>query len=220
VATKKHKAPPGLDYAPITGPTSTLGFGIVQATNGDENSATSAVFRRLYPVLRPDHPNAPWLQPTCFRHDVLLPPGASDELWCARRLTQAYDEQGFSLKDLVVVVTLRFPEVELRPQVMRLHEAWEMARSFAIDRLVRIYGTAAICIMHVPARAARPGPPHVHILVPARELLPSGFGKFARPLATDEGREIMDIEWEAWRTRAGSRKGADQIPCPDVEERA
>lgn len=29
---------------------------------------------------------------------------------------------------------------------------------------------------------------HVHILIPVREILPSGFAKFAKPLATGEGR--------------------------------
>ncbi|MXP29642.1 hypothetical protein GRI58_12530 [Porphyrobacter algicida] len=52
--------------------------------------------------------------------------------------------------------------------------------------------------MHVPSRAARPGAPHVHLLLPAREILATGFGKFARPLASDEGRVLLDKEWAAW----------------------
>jgi hypothetical protein len=201
MATKKHNAPPGLDYSPITGEMDELSFGVIQADPNQKqtNTAEGAVFRRLYPILKPSDPALPWVQPTCFRHDVLLPAGASDELWNAQRLVRTYDEQGFSLKDLVVVVTLRFPEVEALPQTMKLHEAWEMARQFTLERLVRLHGVAAICVMHVPARAARPGAPHVHVLAPARELLPSGFGMFTRPLATDEGRELMDMEWAAWR---------------------
>lgn len=201
MGAKKHKAPPGLDYAPLTGTRGDLSFGVIQAASGDQEQSTleRALFRRMYPVMRPDDSALPWAQPTCFRHEVLLPRGASDELWNAQRLARAYDEQGFSLKDLAVIVTLRFGEVEALPQTLKLHEAWQIARAFTAERIVTVYRVAAVCILHVPARAARPGAPHVHVLVPARELLPSGFGKFARPLASDEGREIMDREWAAWR---------------------
>lgn len=216
MATKKHKAPPGLDYAPITGETD-LSFGIVQAKDDGKHSATDSVFRRLYPILRPEDPSAPWRTPTCFRHDILLPAGGSDELWSSQRLANSYDDQGFSLKDLVVIVTLRFPEVEACPQTMRLHEAWEMARAFTMQRIVSPHGVAAICVMHVPARAARPGPPHVHILIPARELLPTGFGRFARPLATDEGRSLMDQEWMAWRQQHGVVSGMTMSSDPEAK---
>jgi hypothetical protein len=204
MATKKHAAPPGLDYAPITGALEDVSFGVIQATPSDErtNTAEGAIFRRLYPILKPDDPAQPWSQPTCFRRDVLLPAGASDEWYDPQRLAREYDEQGFSLKDLVVVVTLRFPEVEVLPQALKLHQAWEMARAFTLERLVRVHNLAAVCVMHVPARAARPGAPHVHVLMPAREVLSTGFGKFARPLATDAGREVVDDEWAAWREAA------------------
>lgn len=201
MATRKHSAPPGLDYSPITGTLEDMSFGVIQATPGDEQTSTAegAIFRRLYPILKLTNPTQPWSQPTCYRQDVLLPAAANDEWSDPQRLARAYDEQGFSLKDLVVIVTLRFPEVEMLPQTMKLHEAWEMARAFTLERLVRVHNVAAICAMHVPARAARQGAPHVHVMVPAREVLPSGFGKFARPLATDEGRELLDLEWAAWR---------------------
>ncbi|MXP41877.1 hypothetical protein GRI75_09510 [Altererythrobacter soli] len=201
MATKKHAPPPGLDYAPITGAREDLSFGVVQATTGTKkvNTAEGAMFRRLYPILKPDEPALPWSRPTCFRHDVLLPFGASDDWYDPQRLARAYDEQGFSLVDLVVVVTLRFPEVEALPQPLRLHDVWEMTRAFTLERLVRAHNVGAVCVMHVPARAARPGAPHVHVLIPAREVLPTGFGKFARPLATDQGRELLDAEWAAWR---------------------
>lgn len=202
--TKKHAAPPGLDYEPVTGACEDLSFGVVQTDPGAAHSKTAAgaIFRRLYPVLKPEDPAQPWLRPTCFRWDVLLPAGADDEWHDPQRLARAYDEQGFSLKDLVVVITLRFPEVEVLPQAMKLHDAWETARAFTLERLVRIHNVAAVCVMHVPARAARAGAPHVHVLIPAREVLVTGFGKFARPLATDEGRELLDTEWAAWRETA------------------
>lgn len=206
MATKKYSAPPRLDYDPITGVHQNLSFGVVQSGNAANgiNSAEGTAFRRLFPILKPDDPSLPWDRPTCFKHDVLLPSGASDEYWEAQALTRAYDQQGFSLTDLVVVITLRFPEVEASPPLLRLHEAWETARQFTLERLVRQFGVAAICILHVPARAARPGAPHVHVLVPARELLPSGFGMFAKPLASDDGRQILDEQWSSWLEAKGN----------------
>lgn len=134
---------------------------------------------------------------TCHKLDVQLPCGASDELWDPQRLAQAYDRQCFSgIRDLVVIVTLRFPEVD--EGRMQLHEAWTLSQGFA-DQLVSDHGVAVVSAMHVPARAAKPGLPHVHLMIPARQLLPSGFGKFARPLATDEGRALVESAWVAWR---------------------
>ncbi len=201
---KKHAAPPGLDYSPVTGAIDDLSFGVIRVEPGarSTNTAEGAIFRRLFPVLKPDDCRQPWREPTCFRYDVLLPSGASDDWRDAQRLARAYDEQGFSLIDLIVTITLRFPEVEVFPQVIKLHEAWEMARAFTLERLVKVHNVAAVCVMHIPARAARPGPPHVHLLIPAREVLVTGFGKFARPLATDEGRVLLDTEWAVWREAA------------------
>lgn len=206
MAKKMKMPPPGLDYLPVIGATDNLSFGIVQAEpvgGGAQVTAESAVFKRMYPVLRPEDPKAAWINPTCFMHSVQLPPGASDELWSAQRLARAYDEQGYQLRDVIVIVTLRFPEAEVIPPALRLHEAWQTSQDFVRQRIVSEHGVAAISVMHVPARAARPGSPHVHVMVPARELLPSGFGKFARPLGTDEGRAIMDFEWASWRRENG-----------------
>ena len=202
MAIKKHNTPPGLDYEPLTGAHTNISFGVIQASsnNGETRTASSAIFRRLFSVSRPDDAGN-WSMPTCYRHDVLLPAGAPDAWSDPFTLAKAYDDQGFSLKDLAIIVTLRFPETELVPQAMTLHEAWETARAFTLDQLVRVYHLAAVCVMHVPARAARPGAPHVHILLPARRILPSGFGKFAKPLATDDGREVVDQAWTEWLER-------------------
>lgn len=199
VVIKKHNTPPGLDYEPITGVHSNISFGIVQASSkgGATHTASSTIFRRLFPVAKPEDASD-WSNPTCFRHDVLLPSGAPDEWRTPQSLAAAYDDQGFSLRDIAVVLTLRFPEVEVVPQTLKIHQAWESARAFTMERLVRAFGVAAVCVMHVPARAGRPGVPHTHILIPAREILPSGFAKFAKPLATDEGREVVDQAWTEW----------------------
>lgn len=201
---KKHAPPPGLDYAPVSGDDENLSFGVPQADCDGKGplSLEQFVGKRLFPVQKPKDYSRPWERVTCFKSDVLLPAGASDELWDVQRLCRAYDQQCFEgIRDLAVIVTLRFPEVEAIPQIMRLTEAWEVARGFAMERLVKDRGLAVVAILHVPARAARPGHPHVHLIAPARQLLPSGFGKFARPLATDEGRTLMDAEWQAWTGR-------------------
>lgn len=194
---KKLKAPPGLDYQPVTGDVENVSFGVAQAGGDTALTAEQFIGKRAFPVMRPKDLALPWPQPTCQKLDVQLPYGASDELWDPQRLAQAYDRQCFSaIRDLVVIVTLRFPEVD--EGRLRLHEAWTLSQGFA-GQLVSDHGVAVVAAIHVPARAAKPGLPHVHLMIPARQLLPSGFGKFARPLATDEGRALVEKAWIAWR---------------------
>lgn len=203
---KKIKAVPGLDYSPVVGEDENLSFGVTQADPQAKvpMCAEAVVFRRLFPVQRPDLYAVPWRNPTCEKLDVLLPPGASEVLMDAQLLCRTYDQQCFAnIRDLVIMINLRFPEVDQVAGGMRLHEAWELARGFAMKSLVEERGLAVVQVLHVPARAARPGPAHVHLLAPARALLPSGFGHFARPLASDEGRALMDAEWAAWRAGHG-----------------
>jgi len=194
---KKIKAPPGLDYDPVLGNLENFSFGIIQAKGSNESrqTAEAVIGKRLFPISRPADLSLPWPSPTCHRFDVLLPFGASDEFADAQHLSRAYDRQCYGdIRDLVVIITMRFPQIDAVPATMHLHEAWELGRSFATE-LVHEHQLAIIAIMHVPARAARPGLPHIHLMAPARVLLPSGFGKFARPLATVEGREIAEKCW-------------------------
>lgn len=201
---KKLKAPPGLDYQPVTGDVENLSFGVAQSTADAPLTCEQFIGKRAFPVMRPKDLTLPWPQPTCYNIGVQLPFGASDELWDPQRLAQAYDRQCFSaIRDLVIIVTLRFPEVD--EGQMRLHEAWTLGFGFA-GQLVKGHGVAIVTAMHVPARAAKPGLPHLHLLIPARQLLPSGFGKFARPLATDEGRAIVEEAWVAWREASNAAK--------------
>jgi hypothetical protein len=196
---KKLKAPPGLDYEPVIGDVEHVSFGVAQADGETQLTAEGFIGRRAFPVMKPKDLSLPWPQPTCHKLDVLLPKGASDELWDPQRLAQAYDRQCFNtIRDLVVIVTLRFPLVDVVPQLMRLHEAWELGRGFAAE-LVKEHGVAIVAAMHVPARAAKPGLPHIHLMIPARQLLPSGFGKFVRPLATDDGRALVEKAWVKWQ---------------------
>ncbi len=197
---KKLKAPPGLDYQPVTGEVEHVSFGVAQAGGDTALTAENFIGKRAFPVMKPKDLSLPWPNPTCHKLDVQLPHGASDELWDPQRLAQAYDRQCFSaIRDLVVIVTLRFPEVD--EGRMRLHEAWHLGWSFGAN-LVQEHSVAVVAAMHVPARAAKPGFPHIHLMIPARQLLPSGFGKFAQPLATDHGRALVEKAWVAWREAA------------------
>lgn len=192
---RKIKAPPGLDYDPVMGAHPNLSFGVARAEGTNGLNATRFIAKRLFPVSAPKDWSSPWPAPTCYRHDVLLPVGASDDLVTPRRLVEAYDDQSFGdVKDLAIIVTLRFPEVDEPADPIQLHSAWETGRAFGM-KLVRTYGAPTIAIMHVPARAARLGAPHIHLMLLARQLLPSGFGKFVRPLLADDGRDLVDGHW-------------------------
>lgn len=197
----KRKAPEGLDYVPVPGSNPLLVFGVIRSVlAGVAMTALLAVFRRLFPVAKPADPERPWPRPTCYRYDVLLPPGASDDYLDPEVLCRAYAAHGFEgIKDLVVIATVRFPDAEMIPPRLKLHEAWELARSFAYQRLTLERKLAVVIVMHVPRRAGQGDlAPHCHIMALARELGPTGFGNFIRPLASDAGRQLMDQEWTAW----------------------
>lgn len=203
-----RSAPPGLDYYAISGSNKQLSFGVIQAQLPDgvaTTTAEKAVFRRLFPVQKPADPALPWDNPTCAKWDVLLPPGASDEYLDPQHLVRSYDRQAFGvIRDLLIIITLRFPEVDASPPMLKLHEAWELSRGFALAKLSMSRRLPVIPVLHVPGRAAKPGAPHVHLMTCARELLPSTFGKFCREIACEEGREILDQEWAEWRQEKGS----------------
>jgi hypothetical protein len=186
-----------MDYVAIPGSNPDLSFGVVRRElKGRVFNTIEAVLRRLRPLGATPHPEEDWL-PTCYRADVLLPPGAEDRLSTPKALCEAYEAQAFpGIKDLLIVVTLRFPGAE-----QPLHEIWEEVRAFALD-LARSKGVAAIVAMHVPALAGKPGRPvHGHIMLPARKLERYGFGEFLPSLACDGGREIVEKAWADRSTR-------------------
>lgn len=203
---KVHAPPPGLDYAPVSGEVENVSFGVAQATDaaGDTMTAEEFIGKRLFPVNRPEDLTQAWPKPTCEKSDVILPRGAADHLWHPQDLARAYDRHTFNvIRDIAVILTLRFPEIEEVPQTSKLHEAWELARNFAYERLAMERSLAVVAVMHVPSRNARPGFPHVHLIAPARVLLPSGFGKFARSIAVPEGRAVLEQEWASLFAKHG-----------------
>ncbi len=204
---KKHNAPPGLDYSPISGDDPNISYGTVESDAGPgkpPRRLEDVVFPRLYPIDRPNQ-QLPWTNPTAEEGEVLLARGAPDELRDPRRLCEAYHRgAGEKIQHLATIISIRFPEAEAAPPRLMLHDAWELSRGFGLH-LCRFLGVAIVACMHVPARSWGLGVPHVHLVAPCRVVRPgSGFSTFAMPLINpDEGRPLIDAEWKLYRKAAG-----------------
>ncbi|MCW2390897.1 hypothetical protein M2336_002669 [Sphingobium sp. B1D7B] len=189
----KRPAPAGLDFVPVEGGPDCLTFGVVrrQIGNGPIHTTHEAILRRLCPGGRAK-PAEPW-RPSCYRHDVLLPPKAPDECFNPKVLCDLYEKQSFGkIKDLVVMATLRFYSPD------RLAHEWEAVRAFAHERLCNERHLAVVAVMHLPVLVGSTNPPHMHLMIPARELHSFGFGELVRPLATDRGKQILTDELAEW----------------------
>ena len=217
---ERRAPPPGLDYVPVPGRNSNLIFGVIRTSlGGVTNTALNAVFKRLFPVNRPDNPHQPWPKPSCYRYDVLLPPGAPNDYVDPEVLCRADDKQGWKgLKDLIVITTMRFPETVADPPTLTLAEAYERARAFAYARFCSVpeRRLAVILAFHVPAHAGvEENVPHCHLMALSRRVSAGslGFGELlSYPLATDAGRQIIDDEYDAWRL-AGSATAKPPKPA-------
>src|SRR3546814_16280250 len=108
----------------------TCALPIWQIKDGPLRTVPTSVLKRLCPAQKVDVA-APWV-PSCYRWDVLLPPHANDEFLDPKLLCEKYEEQACNkLKDLLVMITLRFPNPD------RLHRSWDAVRAFALERLLR-----------------------------------------------------------------------------------
>lgn len=194
----KRFAPAGLDFVPVAGAPGNCIFGVVRRKIklGPEHDVPNAVLRRL----RPGQANSiagDWT-PSCYRSDVLLPPSAADDLQSARALCELYEANAFEgLKDLVVMITLRFPDAD------RLHLIWEEVRAFAYEHFCRRRHLAVVAAMHVPGTKGSTNPPHIHLMIPARELRSWGFFDYIRPLASDQGKALVLEELAEWAREIG-----------------
>lgn len=194
----KRYAPKGLDFVPAEGGPDNLVFGVVrrQIGNGPIQTVGEAVARRLCPGARPTA-DGQWV-PTCYRWDVLLPQHAPDDCSDPKKLCDLYEDQAFQgIKDLVVMATLRLPSPD------RLHHIWEQVRAFCRARLCTERRLAVVMAMHLPVAVGSVNPPHIHLMMPARELNCFGYGALVRPLATDHGKEILAAELSEWLPEIG-----------------
>lgn len=204
---KKHNAPPGCDYSPISGDNPNVSYGTVEAgSSKTKRTLADVICKRLFPVDRPTGAVESWPTPTCHRHEILLPRGASDHLAHIPTLIREYHaHNGEMINHLATVITLRFPEADAVPAHLKLHELWELARGYG-RKLSDELSIAVLPILHVPAHNWGLGFPHVHLVCPVRVLRPaSGFSTFVMQLINgDEGRAYVDTGWREWRERAGS----------------
>ena len=204
----RRPPPPGLDYVPVPGDDPNFVFGVIRATlAGVPNSAAQAVFRRLFPVARPTSLEGPWPRPTCYRHDVLLPPWTSPDWVDPQALCQAYDRQCWEgVKDLAIIMNFRFPEALRRgseaPRIS-LTEAYELVRGYCREKIVLERGLATVLAMHLPFLAGIDwSPPHVHACCLAR-VAGLGFEAFVPELTRDSSRKIFEREWLDYRRLHG-----------------
>jgi hypothetical protein len=205
MATKKRPTPPSCDYEPVTGEEDDISFGIVEAVGDPPRRLHDVVAKRWYPTERPILLSREWPPSTAFETAVLLTRGAPDHFASASHLCEAYHSKpGSQIKHLAAQITIRFPGVDEVPQQLRLHEARVLGRGFA-QRLASELQAAAVFCMHVPATSWAHGPPHCHIIIPARHVLSgSGFGRFVSVLVNpEEGRALVDAEWLSWTRENG-----------------
>lgn len=200
MAIKVHNPLPNLDYAPVTGEHDDISFGIVESVtrDGKLRRLEDVVARRLYPTERPTS-GLPLEAITAERWEVLLPAGAADELIEPEKLCAAYHvKKGAQIQHLAGVVSIRFPGADQRPPTMRLHECWELGRSFGryISSTLEV---AVVAVLHVPGRSWGLGPPHIHLVCPSRVVRPAtGFSAFVRELTDPvQGRAFVDAGWTA-----------------------
>lgn len=205
MVVKKAPTPPGCDYEPMLGAHKRISFGLIKATNKGPVTLADAIGKRWYPVMWPVDLIDGWPPTTAHHAEVLLTKGAPEHFSSVHSLCAAYHSGRTAVVlDLAAQITIRFEGVDAIPQVLRLHDALEVGRGYAL-RLARKLEAAAVFTMHVPASSGYSGPAHCHIIIPARHVLPgSGFGRFiAEVVNPEEGRRLIDEEWSSWIAESG-----------------
>lgn len=170
-------------------------FGIIPCKySGRTNRMVDVFTKRL---VQFGHPVTDPLKPTCSRWDVLLPPHAPDACVDPIVLAQLIDAQRMPAQtDLAILITLRFAHRGL------MHQAWEMARGFARQRLAIERETPVLACMHIPQLAARHHKPHVHLLASSRRLLGSNLADFVSDLLGENGKATAGALWAHWVAQA------------------
>lgn len=181
-----------------------LTFGVLRRSfKTHVNDATSFGWTKLHPI-RParyseEAPKRTW-QPTAFRHEVLLPSGASDLMSDPRRLFETFEDQAVAHQtDLAVLLKLTFDPGA------PLHVGWERARGLARAVFVAEHNLPVLLVSHVPSLSGTrtPAAPHVHVIALARVLGVRGFGGFCT-VARDEAHAPLAAAWRASAARPAS----------------
>jgi hypothetical protein len=132
-------------------------------------------------------------QSSCQRHELLIPPHATDMLRDLRTLVQRYEDQRLpDTRDLIILFTVRFKFGGT------FHAQFEAARSFAWNNLCVERRLPVIIVQHQPGLSGyAEGKPHCHLLIFARELHDSNFLGFT-PLLKTSPKAVLAAEWAAW----------------------
>lgn len=133
---------------------------------------------------------------SCQRHELLIPPLATDMLRDLSTLLRRYENQRLpAMRDLMILFTVRF-----KPGGT-FHAQFEAARSFAWAKLCVERRLPVVVVQHQPGLSGySEGKPHVHMLICARELHDSNFLGFT-PLLKISPKAVLAAEWAAWPSR-------------------
>lgn len=127
-------------------------------------------------------------------HTVMLPTHAPSDLLDAKRLAERYEAEAFiGIKDLACVAKFTIAKQD------RILVEWPRIQAFARAEFCEKRDMAVVAVLHVPARSGVRRDAHVHLVAPARELGPDGFGAFLRPFASDAGGPEIAQAWAACR---------------------
>lgn len=149
---------------------------------------------------------APWIQKKltpgsdpefgqALRADLVLPKAASGEYMNLAFLLDRFDRTLPSYEQHAFV-QMKFTLLGDEP----LHVGWERVRAFALQYLAGERRLAAVLVLHNPGVAGSGNAPHIHVIVPARQLTANGFGATDKGLCSDRGQEEC---WAAWQVLIG-----------------
>lgn len=164
-------------------------FGNLRPTyRGWQNSAADFAAAKLGVGLPPDAD--PW-GVGAARAEVLLPCDVDDRLADPRTLMEEIDAAAPGPRPaLLTYITITY-------EPRRLHEQYELVRSYAMAHLVRELGNAVLAVQHSPQRAGFETPPHVHLLV--RNANSLGIAAPVAALNSDKGRKLVVDAFTAFR---------------------
>ena len=193
VSTNPAPADKGLNSAPailrhfVNGGGSHLDFDFTRywwEGEGARAGIAPWVEKKMRPGDDPDHGAA-------LGVDLVLPRRAPGDYWDIAHLLGRFDATlpAFE-RHAFVQVKIGLPEDE------PLHVGAEKVRAFARRHFAIERRLAAIIVTHAPAIAGSSNQPHIHVIVPARELGPNGFGITLHRLCSDSGQQEA---WEAWK---------------------
>lgn len=130
--------------------------------------------------------------------DLVLPAEASGEYMDLAFLFDRYDRTQPSYEQHALV-QMKFTLADSEP----LHVGWERVRAFALQYLAGERGMAAVLVLHNPGAAGSGNAPHIHVIVPARQLTANGFSATDTRLCSDQGHEECWAAWQAHLQKGG-----------------